>query len=207
MKLADSVGRLLVDLACKGYASKSPEIAIDDEHSLMIRSSLLLSDSHYMNVDVFSLTVASAFGSFMRVSGDFSSTKSKTVGNPFWKQRLTHILLPTILSLCQDCHTNTQCFSRSGPLIVATHIACCVPLVALGKKNIQHLFLILLDTLRFCTEQIARDKNQNKDTSLDLVSHYNMQLSNGRNLALGALIKIMSQTPSLVSSNIHPLSL
>lgn len=118
----------------------------------------------------------------MIASNAFGAILSVETGNPFWKQRISHIVLPTLLS-----SSETSPNIKQGRLLCIGHLVCCVPLRALGEKRRLDLVSIIIDGLEICV-------------SFHLKNLGDENIIQGLKQALlASLLRIIDDSPQLVS--------
>jgi len=121
---SDAVARFLVDVACKNEAT----IPLTDQ-KISPREEM---SGNRIAGRSLSASAASSFGMMLSVQN----------GGPFWRQRMIQIALPLVLDASKASSTSTVSAVSGppmGPLIAASHIVCCTPMVVIGEKGAQEL--------------------------------------------------------------------
>ncbi len=161
-KLANEVGLFLALLACEGTMQSSP-LGIED----MIDCNLYSSDIDRK----ISVAASNALGSILNVKN----------GNPFWRQRISHLVLPIVLS-----SSTSFPGPRFGKLLCACHLVCCVSLPALGEKRIFGLTSLIVNGIEIFCINAASGRKDRFDQSLKI-------------MLVSSLLKIMSDSTQAVS--------
>jgi len=175
-KTADEVAKTIVLLACEGSAvSKMLEISAIDCRS---------DNPTNHHIQELQVMAASALGSVLSVDK----------GGPFWKQRISHLILPIILSninIGSSDILNNELNVDIGTLVCACHLMSCISVPALGKQRLNDLAeLILRGFVQFLqTEKLlyeAKDSNMKPKMIQDMKS-----------LVLATLLKLMDIPPDV----------
>lgn len=166
----------MVQLACTGvsqfpYTEESIQLtALSDEGQ---KHPLLDPAAHAY------ILPASAFGNMLSVQN----------GGAFWKQRMTHKILPLITSSLQ-AQAKTQNPPSLGSLAVVCHMLCCLPVSLLGESNIQQIIPTMVAGF------VYYSKNLKALTKLDMIAS---KPSDMLAVILAALTKILAISPQEVS--------
>ena len=151
--------------------------------------SLTCSSTGIIPVANININVPSKFHKRLSVMGAqaFGSMLSVENGGPFWKQRTSFIVLPSIFETCKIEENEIQDTSNQtfGSYLIAAHILCCVSLKAIGDENVKKLTEIVVSKFATQVDNIAGVAKNHEDIFI--------------NTALGAMIKILSLKPNMVS--------
>ena len=129
------------------------------------------------------LVAASSFGLMISVQN----------GGPFWRQRMIHMSMPSVLEANEKKSSTTGKDSLSavsgppiGALALSCHIACCTPLVVLGEKRAEDLInMIARGFVEFANARTGKDGSSSHFAGWsDLMSGL-----------LASLLKFMSGSP------------
>ena len=141
IQIGNGVAQFLVGLACNGSSTlpcTNMPIYIIASTETGSENSILDPSSHAQ------LVAASGFCSLLSVEN----------GGPFWRQRITHIVLPIVMDACKK-----QALSQNPPalglLAVVCHIVCCIPLQILGEQSTKDLTPTLVGGLVYFTKNVA----------------------------------------------------
>ena len=184
---ADAVTRFLVELACKGEAQAPfAEIPVT-----LVKDSTCIEPSAEL---VLQRMAASSFGLMISVQN----------GGAFWRQRMVHNALPSILAMnaSNKAAEAGPLSAMSGPpigaLVVACHVVCCTPLVVIGEQRTKELInMIARGFVEFANAYANTDTNETNKSS----SHFGgwNDLMSG---LLASMLKFFSVSPDAVSADV-----
>lgn len=126
-----------------------------------------------------SILSASAFGNMLSVQN----------GGPFWRQRITHKTLPTILKALQE-QSQSQYPPALGTLAIICHMLCCLPVSVLGGSHVRQFVPTLVAGLVYYS----------KNTSVLVESEMLSSKASGLlSIVITSLAKMLSNSPDDVS--------
>jgi len=167
-KLADDVAKSLAHLACEG-TMHSPSLGIKD---------LIDCKRYPINIQKkVSVAAGNALGSVLNVKS----------GNPFWRQRISHHVLPIVLSSPRSSKGATF-----GKLLCACHLICCISLPALGEKRMFDLTSLIVNGIEVWCTNVASSQNGDREP-------FDQDL---RIMLMSSLLKIMNDSTQSVSLTI-----
>jgi len=172
-KTADEVSRFLALLAC--------ESAVSSAMFGILETLECKWQSHsYVNCGIdITVIAANALGSMWNVES----------GRPLWRQRIAHVVAPTILS------SLTLNFER-GRLLCACHLVSCVSISALGKERIGQLTSLIINGF----EKSLDAKIKKVESRIDGSHH--ISTGNLDGIIIASLLKIISVSPESISSHL-----
>ncbi|KAL7473497.1 hypothetical protein ACHAXS_013925 [Conticribra weissflogii] len=171
-RLGDSIASFLVELTCTNMAKFS-----SDRESIELisftedgRENPLMNASSHI-----SILTASAFGNMLSVYN----------GSPFWRQRIAHKTLPTILRALHE-QSQSQHPPALGTLAIICHMLCCLPVSILGKSNVRQFVPTLVAGL------VYYSKNTSILVESEMISPKAAELLP---IVIASLAKLLSNSP------------
>jgi len=156
------VARFLALLSCERTAV-APRLGLTEPVELKNKNAY-----HY------SILAASALGTMLGLEN----------GTPFWKQRISYLLLPEILPYCDE--------SALGPILSIAHITCCVSLPGIGRDRLHDIASVLVNGLDMFASPVVLERNM----SASAKSHL---LRRSKLVVLASLLKVTSLSLNSVS--------
>ncbi len=161
--ISNDIATLLVTMACQDSYSAAGIFAPVAKCNLKE-----MSDPKKITL---SIITGNAFGSMLSLNN----------GGPFWRQRISQIVLPKLIPLDYTCP-----HLEHGRLLCISHIVCCVPARALGEKRFLELSSIIINGLETCVS-LSNNKSCNQ-----IADHSVKQM------LLGSLMKVVDEYPQSV---------
>jgi len=171
-RVGDAIAKFLVELTCTGMAKFSS----NREAIELISFTKDGKENPLMNLSAHISTLsASAFGNMLSVQN----------GGPFWRQRITHKTLPTILKALQE-QSQSQYPPALGTLAIICHMLCCLPVSVLGGSHVRQFVPTLVAGLVYYS----------KNTSVLVESEMLSSKASGLlSIVIASLAKMLSNSP------------
>lgn len=169
---ADDIASCLIQVACTGSSSVFSFVYPTKQaqrHPISDPASLAF------------ILPAAAFGSMFSVKS----------GGPFWRQRIIHKTLPTLMKTLLEQATS-QNPPALGSLTVVSHLLCCAPRSHLGDSKILHMIPTLIAGLVYYSKNL--DALIQRDMAVYALS--------GLSTVIAALTKILRVSPEDVSIDV-----
>lgn len=163
--ISNDIATLLVTMACQDSFSTAGIFATVTSAKCNLKE---VSNAKKITL---SIITGNAFGSMLSLNN----------GGPFWRQRISQVVLPKLIPLDFTCR-----HLEHGRLLCACHIVCCVPARALGEKRFLELSSIIINGLETCVSL------SNKKSCNQMADHSVKQM------LLGSLMKVVDEYPQSV---------
>lgn len=137
------------------------------------------------------LLAASSFGLMISVQN----------GGAFWRQRMVHIALPSVLAMNASSKTteartlSAMAGPSMGALVMACHIVCCTPLVVVGEQRAKELINMIARGFVEFADAYAQTRAKVSNETSSQFGDWNDLMSG----LLAAVLKFFSVSPDDVS--------
>lgn len=165
-QMGNEVASFLTLVACQENVESAGSIKVGFTSPLDFR------DISHGNKIKISFIAGNAIGAMLSVEN----------GSPFWRQRISHVVIPSLLSSSEAMSS-----IEHGRLLCTCHLVCCVPVRALGEKRLLRLATVIINGLEACVTLSRKNLYEGK------------VIQGLKQVLLTSLLKITDDAPQSVS--------